>query len=337
MLKNRVVYILDDSGSMRSLRTSALEVFNSIISANKKESAKAKQRTEVSVVLFSGPNEFEYLQKGVNVNKVKEVTKTQYTASGNSTALLDAVGKAIENELKVDDSDDDETSFLVVVVTDGGENSSRTFSGLTLSKLIKKVQNTDRWTITFQVPRGGSNSLTGYGIPSSNIREWDQDEQGIREVGETLTSGLTNFYDSRSRGIKSVSNFYVQTDLSHLTPTKVKRELTNLSSEFGIFSAPREMQIRDFVESKTKKPYEKGQAFYQLLKKETVQADKEILVFDKTSTAVYGGDEARDLIGLPLGASATVKVGDHGNYDIFVQSNSVNRKLTDGQKIAIRI
>jgi len=337
MLKNRVIYILDDSGSMRSLRTPALEVFNSIIASNKKANEKAKQRTETSVMLFSEPYSITYLQQEVNIKKVKEVTKDEYTTAGGSTALFDAVGKGIQDGLDSVDADDEETSFLVIVVTDGGENSSKKYDGNDISRLIKKVQRTDRWTITFQVPKGHSSSLTRLGIPAENIREWDQDERGIKEVFTSASLGLANYYDSRSRGLKSVRNFYVQTDLSNLTKRTLKKELNDLSDDYGIFSAPYEMQIRDFVETKTKRVYQKGQAFYQLIKPETVQASKEILIMDKDTTAIYGGEEARDLIGLPLNQNAKVNPGNHGNYEIFVQSTSVNRKLTRGNKVAIRM
>jgi len=337
MLKNRVIYILDDSGSMRSLRTSALEVFNSILAANKKENAKAKQRTEVSVILFSDPRSFEYLQRDVNINKAKEITSSQYTAGGGSTALFDAVGIAINDALNSPDADDEETSFVVVVVTDGGENDSRKYTGDEIGRLIKKVQKTDRWTITFQVPKGGSRELTSRGVPSENIREWDQDERGIREVGLSTAKGLSNYYASRSRGLRAVSNFYVETDLSGVSQRTLKRELNDVSDDFGIFSAPHDTQIRDFVEAKTKRTYQKGQAFYQLLKSETIQSNKEILIFDKGTTAIYGGREARDLIGLPLHQNARVHPGNHANYEIFVQSTSVNRKLSKGNKVAIRM
>src|SRR4051812_28468747 len=119
MLKNRVIYILDDSGSMRSLRTHALEVFNSIIASNKKANEKAKQRTETSIMLFSEPYSIQYLQREVNIKKAKEVTKDEYTTAGGSTALFDAVGKGIQDALDSVDADDEETSFLVIVVTDG--------------------------------------------------------------------------------------------------------------------------------------------------------------------------------------------------------------------------
>jgi hypothetical protein len=41
------------------------------------------------------------------------------------------------------------------------------------------------------------------------------------------------------------------------------------------------------------------------------------------------------MIGLPANADAKVEPGNHANYDIFVQSTSVNRKLPRGTKLIV--
>jgi hypothetical protein len=56
---------------------------------------------------------------------------------------------------------------------------------------------------------------------------------------------------------------------------------------------------------------------------------------EKGSKAIYGGNAARSLIGLPYGAEAKVEPGNHANYDIFVQSTSTNRKLVRGTKLLV--
>lgn len=333
----KVIYVLDASGSIDSynLRNSVIKLTNKLLSANKDASTKEKQKTEVSIITFDYPDNIEYIYEGVNINRAREITREDYVPNG-STALFDAVGQAINDGLADPNSEDENVSFLLVAITDGGENASVKYNH-NINQLIQKAQNKGNWTITFQVPKGYSNTLSRLGISRDNIREWEPTERGIKDVEVSTSAGFNSYYNSRSRGVRSMSNFYVQTDLSHLTPRQLKRELIDLSDEYGIFTAPNEMQIRDFVESKTKKEYKKGQAYYQLLKNELVQSNKEILIFDKASTAIYGGDEARDLIGLPIGQNAKVNPGNHANYEIFVQSTSVNRKLLRGNKVAIRM
>jgi hypothetical protein len=78
-----------------------------------------------------------------------------------------------------------------------------------------------------------------------------------------------------------------------------------------------------------------GKAFYQLVKTETIQAAKALVVVDKSNGQAYTGAEARHIVGLPDGRSARVRPDDNPKYDIFVQSTSVNRKLGAGTKVLI--
>jgi hypothetical protein len=78
----------------------------------------------------------------------------------------------------------------------------------------------------------------------------------------------------------------------------------------------------------------RGAAFYQLMKKEDeVQDYKQIVIRDKKSKVVYSGANARQMLGLPYNGTVKVVPGNHGTYDIFIQSTSVNRKLVKGTQV----
>jgi uncharacterized protein YegL len=333
-IKNKIIYLLDSSYSMFTLRSRALSVFNKILKSNIEENNKFQQSTKITVVKFDDPDSLKYIYRNINSNNVKPLTNYDYNPLGGSTALYDAVGQVINYEMSNDD--DNECSFLLIVITDGRENSSKKYNQEKLSKLIKKANGTDRWTITFQVPKGYKNYLNGLGLLPGNINEWDVDEEGLDFVCSTTSAGLKGYYKHRSLGTLSIPSFYVQTDLTDLTQRTLSRELYDVSDKYGIFTASKEEQIRNFVELKTRRPYRKGIAYYQLIKNELVQSDKEILVFDKNTTKLYGGEEARSLIGLPANVNTKVIPGNHANFEIFIKSNSVNRKLIKGQKVAIK-
>jgi hypothetical protein len=71
------------------------------------------------------------------------------------------------------------------------------------------------------------------------------------------------------------------------------------------------------------------------MKKELVQPGKSVAIFDKKSKLVYGGKCARQLLGLPEGINTKISPFDHGHYEIFLQSTSVNRKLPSHTKVLI--
>jgi len=98
---------------------------------------------------------------------------------------------------------------------------------------------------------------------------------------------------------------------------------------------PKEEVIKDFVEKKTRRPYVIGTAYYQLMKTEKVQAGKGVILVEKGKPQVWAGQAARAMIGLPAGSDAKVEPGNHANYDIYVQSTSVNRKLPRGTKLIV--
>lgn len=329
-MKNKIALILDVSGSMSPIRSKAIEVVNQTIKSLQDAAEKHKQRTELSLVLFD-----DYIYKVYSDKNIKTAPgfTTKDWKGGGMTALVDAVAESLNDFKKHQDYQDEDCSFVCLVVTDGGENASRKFGRQDLANLIKEVQKTDRFTITFQVPRGDGYYLTNLGISPANIREWETGTAaGMADVGRTMSQSIGNYYAARSSGKKSLQTFY--TDLSNLNTQDLK-SLKDLSKDYRLLTVDKEQQIRDFVEAKTGKPYQIGSGFYQLLKKEVIQKSKDILILDRKTNKVYGGVQARNLIGLPSGADAKVEPGLHGQYDIFVKSTSVNRKLPKASKVLV--
>jgi len=64
-----------------------------------------------------------------------------------------------------------------------------------------------------------------------------------------------------------------------------------------------------------------------------VQDHKQIAIRDKKTGVIYSGVNARQMLGLPYHGTVKVVPGNHGAYDIFIQSTSVNRKLVKGTQV----
>lgn len=334
---NHICVVLDSSGSMYHLRSKAIDAYNKLVSDIKNKSKEYNQETYLSVCFFNHRTEFPY--KGVDLNQITDISGI-YRPNGQ-TALFDAVGQSIsllsQHEQKNVPPHVKNTSFVVLVITDGQENSSCIYTAKDLVRLIKSKIATDEWTITFSVPNGCKDTIKNLGIDDGNIQEWEQTEIGIeKNIYSANSVGLTNFFDARQRGLRSVSSFYVQTDLSNLSKSVLTSKLNDISGDFKSYTVDREVPIKQFVEEKTNKPYVLGYSYYNLSKPEEVQPQKEILITEKGRKEVWGGREARDLIGLPHGYKAKVVPGNHANYDIYVQSTSVNRKLVRGTKVLVR-
>ena len=75
-----------------------------------------------------------------------------------------------------------------------------------------------------------------------------------------------------------------------------------------------------------------GNGYYELMKPETIQPQKEIAIVEKgKSGRVFVGDAARQMLGLP-DMEVRVKPDYNPDYKVFVQSTSTNRKLKIGTK-----
>lgn len=334
--KNYIGISRDHSASMRCIAHVAGQDYNSKIESIREAALANNQDTIVSVVECGAGSGYgiERVVTNSNVTALKPIQK--YIANGHGTPLFDSVGDLIEQFEAMPDSKDPSVSFLVMAITDGDENCSKKWNARTIAAKIQELNKTDRWTFVFRVPRGAANALARLGIPQGNILEWDQTEKGTLQAATQDKEAFTQYFTSRALGATSTMKFY--TDLSSVTSKDVEVTLDDVSAKVLIWPVgPKDhgAEIRTFVEARLNgKHLLKGAGFYQLTKKEDeVQDYKKILIRDKTTQAVYYGQAARQMLGLPTWGMVKVVPGNHGNFDIFIQSTSVNRKLAVGTSL----
>jgi hypothetical protein len=150
-----------------------------------------------------------------------------------------------------------------------------------------------------------------------------------------MTDATSNFFVGRASGVRGtratfgtgIQNVNKRSVVTNLTPLK-PAEFTLLTS-----TSIHPVQIRDFV-TDTMGFYDRGKAYYKLVKKETIQVSKNIIVVEKSSGKAYTGQHARDLIGLP-DKNVDVRPDSNPAYDIYVQSTSVNRKVVTNDKVLV--
>lgn len=345
VVKNYIGISRDHSASMSSIARPAARDYNSNIQSIKTESEAQKQDTIVSVVKCgsygTGSTRFGYTtNNGVireisnsSVSKLEPLNENDYDTSYGSTPLFDSVGDLIEQFESVPDANDPNVSFVVMAITDGGENSSLKWNARSIATKIQQLQATDRWTFVFRVPRGYKSQLTRLGISEGNILEWDQTTRGVEVASQATNVAIRSFMQSRSKGLTSTKDFYT-TDLSQVSKATVKAKLVDISGDVKFFDVNAVEAIKPFVERQSGTKYVAGTAFYQLMKKEDeVQDYKQIALRDKKAGKVYSGVEARNILGLPHNGTVKVAPGNHGMYDIFIESTSVNRKLVVGTQV----
>lgn len=340
-LKNYIGFSLDFSASMQSLRSAAAADYNSNIALIKQEATNHEQDTIVSVVkngMSDGKSGHGVVQRWIqnsSANALQVLNVSDYGPLGGSTPLFDSVGELISMFEQVPDAKDQNVSFLIQVITDGEENSSKTWTASKLAAKIRQLQATDRWTFVFRVPRGYGRSLAKLGIPDGNILEWDVSSKGYEQATTITSQAMSSYYTARATGQKSTGTFFAS--LAQVDDATIKTTLVDISDKVNMLTVPggRDVAIRDFIEG-LGLTYVKGTLHYELVKPEPkVQDYKQLIIRDQNDGKFYGGNAARQLLGLPTFGTCRLRPGDTAHYDVFVQSTSFTRKLPANTRVVI--
>jgi hypothetical protein len=318
---NHVAIIADASSSMTRHKPALIKVADDQIKYLAQRSTELNQETRVTFYTFNTTVECLFYDK--DVLRLPSI-RDHYHPQGR-TALMDATHRGIGDLQKTAQLYGDH-AFLVYTLTDGLENESHLVSSATLNRTLTSLP--DNWTVAALVPdQRGKFEAKKFGFPAGNIEIWDTTSaDGMVEAGGTILRATDNFMIGREKGIRGSRSVFSMDPSSLNTSNLYKAGLRPLKAEeFVQLPVAITSDIKPFVEDHGIR-YRLGIAYYQLTKTETIQAGKKIAVRNRKSGEVFTGQHARDLLGLPDSA-LRVTPGYNPDFDVFVQSTSVNRKL----------
>lgn len=123
---SHLTLVLDESGSMDSFRDATIEGLNSFVS-KQKEVKGTNLSTTVSLYKFN--SQINLVHNFVNLNDFPKFNRDNYNPE-NMTALLDAIGRAIDETGKTLDKMAESkrpSRVIMVIQTDGQENDSHIY------------------------------------------------------------------------------------------------------------------------------------------------------------------------------------------------------------------
>lgn len=169
-----LVFILDESGSMRGLEKDTIGGFNSTIDKQKKEDGECL----VSTVCFS--NSQRVVHDRVNLRDVKELTEDDYRPCG-STALIDTVASSIKHIKMVHRyirKEDIPDKTMFIITTDGMENASHKYSLAETKKMIEECKE-NGWEFIFLAANiDAYETARDYGFDEGSTVNYVNDEEG---------------------------------------------------------------------------------------------------------------------------------------------------------------
>lgn len=324
---NHIALVLDASGSMAGQARKLVQVVDEQTKHLARRSTELQQETRISVWTFSYPQSIQCVVWDMDVLRLPSIEK--FYTTGGQTALIDATLQAISDLSETPERYGDH-SFLIYVLTDGAENASRN-SPATLLKRIGSLEN--HWTLAALVPNAMAvHEAKRFGFPAGNIETWDTTSiTGVDEAGVRVRAATDAYMQARATGVRSTTNLFSTGADAVNVQTIAQAGLKPLAKgTYVLVPVPTDSRIDEFTKQ-CGFNYEVGKGFYQLMKREEIQATKKIVVVGKKDHKVYGGQDARSMVGLP---DLNVRVSPNHNpdFDIFVQSTSINRKLIAGTR-----
>lgn len=215
-----IALVIDRSGSMSGVRDAAFTGINEQLSTIRKN-AKKGGNTFVTYIQFDDVIETIFDQTAAE--NLKDIVYSEYEPRG-STAMLDAVGTAIESfTTKVIETSD--TAYLIIVVSDGYENASRKETYATLAEKIKKLEATDKWTFTYMLSNIDLSIITDkLGASAGNVSSFASTPTGTVNAFSTVSGSSVGYMTMRSSGVTSTPAFY-----SPSTPQQVNLDSSKVN------------------------------------------------------------------------------------------------------------
>jgi Mg-chelatase subunit ChlD len=196
--------ILDESGSMSSVKKVTIDGFNELVQTAKGiEQQFTDQQHFITLISFNGMGNkiIHFLDP---VDKLQEINSQVYNPNA-STPLYDAMGFGIT---KLEQFLQDKTEFnvLVTVFTDGEENASREYSGKTIKAMIEKLQM-HNWTFTYI---GTDHDVEKFAESLSirNVMHFNKSEAGINEYFTREKEARIAYSRKISRREETNGDFY---------------------------------------------------------------------------------------------------------------------------------
>lgn len=190
-----IAIVLDKSGSMSNIKDETINGLTEQIQAIK-GNVKENQETYVSFVTFGGDVSELFFEEPVD--KLDEIDKDSYYPNG-LTPMLDAVGYTINKLKESTDYKADNHRYLIVIMSDGQENDSKEYNYSTIAKMIKSLQDTERWTFTYMGPMGELDKIEKkLHIPKGNISGYEITVDGAKDATAQITRSTVSYMASKN-------------------------------------------------------------------------------------------------------------------------------------------
>ena len=194
-MKKRIfnLIIIDESGSMQSIKKEAIDSVNETIQTIRGAQRKHEEQEHL-VTLVTFNDEVKSVYECVPVNEVKELTAESYCPDC-CTALYDAMGMSL-NALRKSVAEVD--TVLVTIVTDGYENSSKEYDGKAIKALVDELK-AKGWVFAY-IGANHDVESAAINISITNVMSFEASDSGVRSMNRKVACARSRFFDRIANG-----------------------------------------------------------------------------------------------------------------------------------------
>ena len=199
--------ILDESGSMESIKKMIINGFNEIVQTVKGiQNEFPEQEHFISMVTFNGLGQ-KTLHFTDPVSKLEPIDEKRYQPNAD-TPLYDAMGYSFA---KLRQALENETGYnvLVTILTDGEENASKEYSGEAIKNIIEALK-LKGWTFTYI---GADHDVHKFAtsISITNTMVFEKNEANMKMMFNEEKQARSRYSD-KIRYSKNVSDDFYEKD-----------------------------------------------------------------------------------------------------------------------------
>lgn len=210
-MKTRIfnLIIIDESGSMQSIKKAAIDSVNETIQSIRAAAEKHEEQEHyVSLVTFN--DDVKSVYECVPVKEVKELTAETYCPNC-CTALYDAMGMSLcALRPKVAEAD----KVLVTIVTDGYENASKEYSGKAVKALVDELK-VKGWVFAY-IGANQDVEAVAASISITNVLNFEATSLGTARMSDRVAQCRFRWFDKIADGESSAAedncNFFLENE-----------------------------------------------------------------------------------------------------------------------------
>ena len=199
--------ILDESGSMQSIKKTIMNGFNEVVQTIKSVALEyPEQEHTVSFVSFNCSG-IKKIHENSKIELLNQIDERSYQPNGG-TPLFDAMGASIFNLNSIIEKENPKNyNVLVTILTDGAENASKEHTAQSIKEMVE-LYKSKNWTFTY-IGANHDVNIFASRISINNFMKFETSEEDMQRMFVKDREARMN-YSKKIRNFENVSSDFFE-------------------------------------------------------------------------------------------------------------------------------